>query len=400
MTRLVWLVKAPDDNRDPHLQDFLDTYLKDLSEALGQALHFTEDEEAFAQEPLALVLVGSGGSEQVFKSLYRKVKGPFVLLTTRAHNSLAASMEILSFLNEQGEKGEILHGEIEEIARRLAILLRVAETRRKLRGLRLGVTGESDWLISEPVQADRLRERSGMELVHISMEEIMEEIEKKTYEDNKWTLELKAKGYQGDEMEKALEVYGACRRIVDKYELDGFTLRCFDLLEPFCITGCLALGILNAEGIWAACEGDSRSLVSMTVIGELTGQPVFMVNPSRLYPSEKEIVFAHCILPLDMSEDYRLTTHFESGLGISVQADFEPGACTVFKCKDDFKTYYAADGRLLESLHEGNLCRTQMRLSIPSGLEYFTSRPIANHHMIVLGHYQELVDEFFKSYAE
>ncbi|MCP6606349.1 hypothetical protein NL500_29585, partial [Klebsiella pneumoniae] len=79
-------------------------------------------------------------------------------------------------------------------------------------------------------------------------------------------------------MERALNVYGACRRIVDRYALDAITLRCFDLLEPACITGCLALGILNAEGIWAACEGDSRSLVSMVVIGELTGQSVFMAN--------------------------------------------------------------------------------------------------------------------------
>lgn len=399
MTKLVWLVKAPDDNRDPNLQASLDAYLKEVSEALGESLAFTGDEEAFALQGLSLFLVGSGGSEQEFKAIYPKLTGPFILLTTRSHNSLAASMEILSYLNEQGQRGEIIHGNAQEIAQRLAIVLRVATTRQKLKGMRLGVTGESDWLISEPVDADRLRERSGMELVHITMDEIAEEIRKKSYVDNKWTLELKSKGYRGDEMEKALEVYGACRRIVDKYRLDGFTLRCFDLLEPFCITGCLALAILNAQGIWAACEGDSRSLVAMTVIGELTGQPVFMVNPSRLYPSDKEIVFAHCILPLNMSEDYRLTTHFESGLGISVQADFEPGACTVFKCKDDFKTYYAADAKLLESMHEGNLCRTQMRLEIPSGLDYFTQRPIANHHMIVLGHHQDLVDEFFKSYA-
>lgn len=399
MTNHVWLVKAPDDNRDPNLLASCEAFLAEISDALGEGLTFTEDRELFARQPLRLFFVGSGGSEQVFERIYKSLEGPYILLTTRTHNSLAASMEILSYLNEQGEKGEILHGTAGEIARRLAILLRVARTRRRLRGLRLGVTGESDWLISEPVQADRLKERSGMELVPLAMAEIMEEIGEKTYEDNAWTLALKARGYQGEEMEKALEVYGACRRIVDRYELDGFTLRCFDLLEPFCITGCLALGILNAEGIWAACEGDSRSLVSMAVVGELTGQPVFMVNPSRLYPAENEIVFAHCILPLNMSEDYALTTHFESGLGISVSADFEPGPCTIFKCKDDFTSYYAADARLLTSLHEGNLCRTQVRVEIPSGLDYFTKRPIANHHMIVLGHHQELLDEFFQSYA-
>lgn len=398
MTKQVWLVKAPDDNRDPNLVALCEAFLQEIADALGDTLAFSEDLDAFKKQSLPLFFIGSGGSEQVFKSIYESVKGPYILLTTRSHNSLAASMEILSYLNEQGEKGEILHGSPEEIAQRLRLLLRVADTRQKLVGMRLGVTGESDWLISRPVDEQLLRERSGMELVHISMDEIMDEIDRRSYVDNKWTLELKAKGYDSEEMERALEVYGACRRIVDRYELDGFTLRCFDLLEPHCITGCLALGILNAEGIWAACEGDSRSLVSMTVIGELTGQPVFMVNPSRLYPNENKMVFAHCILPLNMSSDYRLTTHFESGLGISVAANFDPGNCTVFKCKDDFETFFAADAKLLHSMHEGDLCRTQLELDIPGGLDYFTSRPIANHHMIVLGHHQALVEEFFNSY--
>ncbi|NLB50768.1 MAG: hypothetical protein GX809_04220, partial [Clostridiaceae bacterium] len=91
-------------------------------------------------------------------------------------------MEILSYLNEQGKKGEILHGSPEEIATRLRTLIRVAQTRTRLRGMRLGVTGESDWLISRPVDAELLRQRSGMELIHLPMAEVMEEIDRKTYE--------------------------------------------------------------------------------------------------------------------------------------------------------------------------------------------------------------------------
>ena len=55
------------------------------------------------------------------------------------------------------------------------------------------------------------------------MPEVTEEIAKETYEDNEWTLQLKARGYDSGEMERALQVYGACRRLVDKYMLDGFT---------------------------------------------------------------------------------------------------------------------------------------------------------------------------------
>ncbi|MGI6157611.1 MAG: hypothetical protein ACOYH4_03970 [Saccharofermentanales bacterium] len=398
MSRPVWLIKAPADNRDPYLLPSLHAFLDDVAEALGEPLTFTDNADAFGDAPLHLFLIGSGGSEQAFKKIYRDVDGPYYLLTTRSHNSLAASMEILSFLREQGEHGEILHGTPEALAARLRQVIRVAETRARLRGMRLGVTGESSWLIGRPVDRDVLRERTGMELVDVPMEEILSECEVRRYTPNAWTERLLAKGYDREQMERALGVYGACRRIVDRYELDGFTLRCFDLLEPLAISGCLALAILNAEGIWSACEGDSRSLVSMVTIGELTRQPVFMANPSRIYPDRGDIVFAHCVLPLNMSEDYRLTTHFESGLGVSIAADFSPSACTVFKCDETFTEYFAADAELRESLHDGDLCRTQMAIHIPKGTDYFLKRPIANHHMIVLGHHEALADEFFQSY--
>ncbi|MDY0119199.1 MAG: hypothetical protein RBS18_01055, partial [Clostridia bacterium] len=130
MTKLVWLVKAPDDNRDPNLVRSCEDFLGEIEKSLGESLTFSENLEAFKQQSLRLFFIGSGGSEQVFKTIYESVDGPYVLLTTRSHNSLAASMEILSYLNEQGEKGEILHGSPDEIANRLKLLLRVADTRR------------------------------------------------------------------------------------------------------------------------------------------------------------------------------------------------------------------------------------------------------------------------------
>ena len=114
-------------------------------------------------------------------------------------------------------------------------------------GHALGVTGESDWLI----KADRsMKDAHGASGMESSIFQWMRSTVKSTKNGirHKWTLELKAKGYDARKG-TALEVR-RLRRIVDRYELDGFTLRCFDLLNPF-ITGCLALGILNAEGIWA-----------------------------------------------------------------------------------------------------------------------------------------------------
>ena len=194
MKKHVWLIKAPDDNRDPYLTNMCKDQLEKIEKELGCELEFTEDFDVFAAQPLRLFYIGSGGSEMLFRAVYDKVEGPYYLLTQRAHNSLAASMEILSFLGEQGRSGEILHGDHDELARRIRILMRAVETKEKLKGMRLGVTGESDWLIGAPVDGELLRERSGMELVHVPMSEIFAEWEKHTYENNEWTLRLKGMG--------------------------------------------------------------------------------------------------------------------------------------------------------------------------------------------------------------
>jgi hypothetical protein len=69
---------------------------------------------------LPLILVQSGGSEGFFKrDIYPTYKGPYYLLTYGSSNSLAASLEILSFVKEENKKGEVLHGDNTYIAERL-----------------------------------------------------------------------------------------------------------------------------------------------------------------------------------------------------------------------------------------------------------------------------------------
>jgi L-fucose isomerase-like protein len=393
----IYYIKSPNKNNDPDFDDSALAFLKEISKSMGEDL-FIADEQAFFIQHTHIFFVASGGSEQQFVKSFNMVDGPYYLLTRRTHNSLAAAMEILAFLQERGQKGEIIHGDADAIGRKLAQIVKINTVKERLKGYRLGSTGESSWLIASKADPVVLKAVSGMDMVHIPMEELLSEVAKDTYIDNRFTEEIKRQGYDSKQTERALGVYGAVRRIVDRYKLNGITIRCFDILQPACISGCLALAILNAEGIHAACEGDGRSLISMTVLSELSGQPVFMANPGRLFPEQQEVVFAHCVLPLNMPERYQLTTHFESGLGISIAAELPLDACTVFKCKENFKDYFAQNGQIIENLHDGCMCRTQIRIRLPEQISYFTTRPIANHHMICMGDHKALIDTFFASY--
>ena len=372
-------------------------------EVLARLADMTKTEMEFAdvndlaKYDMVLDFIGGGGTEGKFKKDLDKLPQPVFLLTTGANNSLAASMEILSFLTQNDIPGEIIHGSEEYMANRILTLAKIFAAKKKLNNFRIGRVGvPSDWLISSDVDANESKEVNGIEIVDIDMQEFFDEIAKKQYKDNVFTLKFKEGEFDSNEKELALQIYGALRRIVDKYELNGVTVRCFDLLEPVKGTGCVALAILNAEGIYASCEGDTPALISMAILGELTGEPCFQANPSKIDTENNEITFAHCTLPMNMFDKFELMTHFESGLGVAFRGHIEEGPITVFKTDGLAQKYFVTGGTLLENLNRFNLCRTQVRLKLDESVQYFLTESIGNHHIIIKGDYVDLVHEFYK----
>ena len=350
---------------------------------------------SFLKEPFGLIYVSSGGSEGLFLQQFSSYDKPCFLLTSGDSNSLAASMEILAYLRQTGRKGEILHGDVEAIARRIRVLSCAARAKGRLTGLRLGVIGTpSDWLIASGLDRAACRQRLGVEVIDIPMEELLEANASAPAVENEWTMSLRALGYDKGEMDKALSIYSALKAIIIKHNLGAITVRCFDLLGSVCTTGCLALAILNAQGIYAGCEGDVPSTLSMTILGELSGKPVFMCNPSRIDTRAGHMVLAHCTLPVNMPREMTLTTHFESGIGVAIAGSIPEGVCTVFKAGADLGRYYAKAGMIEKNLRETTLCRTQIQVALDD-MSYFLTDPIQNHHLVCTGDYTDEIKEFF-----
>lgn len=72
---------------------------------------------------LSLILVSTGGSEGYFKKVENKLKEPIYLLTFGNDNSLAASLEILTYIQSKNMRGEILHGTSPYISNRIQELM-------------------------------------------------------------------------------------------------------------------------------------------------------------------------------------------------------------------------------------------------------------------------------------
>ena len=336
------------------------------------------DYSDYGRQTLSLIYVRTGGTEGIFRrllpELQEKSTAPFYLLTSGKSNSLAASMEILSYLRQRGIQGEIIHGSSHYIARRITILSKVAQARQTLNGTRLGVIGEpSDWLISSHADKEKINERLGITLVDVPIQELID----------------------GVKAEQEDAIYKALKTIIAKYQLQGFTLRCFDLLTAVKDTGCLPLARLNAEGYIAGCEGDIPAMLTMMISRSLLGVSGFQANPSAINPETGEMLFAHCTIPLDMVVRYELDTHYESGIGTGVRGYMKEGPVTVFKVSGDLTRHFIAEGTLLRNEAKPDLCRTQQVILLKDKSltkSYFLSNPIGNHHIILPGHHQELLE--------
>ena len=342
------------------------------------------DFSTFGQHALDLIYVRTGGTEGIFKrllpQLQTQTQRPLRLLTSGKSNSLAASMEILSYLRQQGLRGEIIHGDADYIRRRVQLLEQAGEALLRLRGCRLGIVGApSDWLIASDADREAVSRKLGIELTDIAMEELLED-ERLKIEDDRLC------GLSGAEA-----IYHALKAIVGRHGLQGFTIRCFDLLTAVKNTGCLALAKLNSEGTVAGCEGDVPALLSMTIVKALTGVSGFQANPANINPQTGEMVFAHCTIPLNMVERYELDTHFESGIGVGIRGYMKTGPVTIFKVSGDLQRCFVAEGELVRNEAKPDLCRTQqvIRLNDAAQAAYFLTQPIGNHHIVVPGHHAE-----------
>ena len=334
---------------------------------------------------LALILIQSGGSEQLFLENFDKLKPPFYLLTYGHNNSLAASLEILSFLKDNNFDGEVLHGDIDYLLNRIDSLFKSEKC------FRYGVIGKpSDWLIASKVNYDMARKIHHIDLIDIDINELIDEYELI----NNQEVCTEGFEYNQQELTYAMKLKKAIEKLKIRHQLDGFTIRCFSLLDTIKTTACLPFALFNDDDCVSTCEGDIPTMISMHVLKQATGQTGFQANPSKIDIKNGKMILAHCTLPLNMTKRFYLDTHFESGIGVAVKGYLKEEMITVFKLGRNLTDYFVSTGVIVRNLEENNLCRTQVEVEIFGDIKYFLNRPYGNHHVIIYGDYEREIREY------
>lgn len=388
-----------------HDEQTVEKRTRSFLDAFGFDFDFCGDDfSTYGTHLVDLIFVRTGGTEALFKRILPKLKTCrrrcIYLLASDKSNSLPAAMEILSYLTANGMSGEILHGDSSYVAERIARNVREAKIRKRFEEGRLGVIGEpSDWLIASGANGDYDVRDLGVELLKIPMAELLAEYNRTCVTPCDFHSELPAVQAA---IPDANRIYLALKSLVEKYHLQGFTIRCFDLLGEIHNTGCLALARLNADGIVAGCEGDVPAMLSMWLARVMFGVSSFQSNPASVNPKTGDVCLAHCTIPFDMLRHYVLDTHFESGIGVAVRGQVPEGPVTIFKMSCDGSRFFVAEGELLANGNDPELCRTQLvvHLADTHKAMYFLTHPIGNHHVLISGHHAAELEAFMHSISQ
>ena len=352
------------------------------------------------------ILIGTGGIEQEVVEFLSKAKlsPSIVLLSYERQNSLPASMELKAYLTSQGLESRIVHAPLDKLVQLASKWCRFSQVEERIAQSKLGLLGNpSSWLVASHVDTNAVQERWGATIEKFPLTDLLKQIDEMTpIETGGGFEEFVSMAACVDVTDEALRdadrVSQAVRRFVKQNHLDAVTVKCFSLLHRTGITGCLALSQINdTENLSAGCEGDIPSTFTMMLIKFLTGQSAFMANVTGIDQDNNSVAFAHCTVPLGIVDSYEITSHAETGKSVGLRGQFKPQEVTIIKVfGNDLSQYWVSGGTLLENLGvEGN-CRTQIRVSLEESVDYFLEKPLANHHLIVLGEHADLVREFLE----
>lgn len=400
--------------------------------------------ESATGEIVNVAYILTGGTESLFIKLFGENcsrLGNIAIISDAYHNSLAASQEICTWLYNNGVQHRHIHIPLhspDATLNRLPTLLcaespapqrsecnvgvaatsaEAASTEaataegagteaastdalvKALGGCTIGLIGEaSPWLIASGIDKEALSKRCGVSFREISIGTLADEYLKYRELWKNHTLSAGARAeldevlcrfscsLEGDrtaeDLSDAAIMYLALASICTEEHLDAVTVKCFDLLSSCKTTACLALALLNDNGIIAGCEGDIPSICTMLAIYKALGRPSFMANPASIDSDNLSIDFAHCTIPTVMVESCTLPSHFESGIGIGINGEVPLGNYTL--CKLSGKTLERSlicNGRLVKGEYLSNRCRTQVRFIFETKAEFdaFSKARVGNH---------------------
>jgi L-fucose isomerase-like protein len=183
------------------------------------------------------------------------------------------------------------------------------------------------------------------------------------------------------------------RSLMQKADCRAITINnCMSTIMPMAeTTACLTLSTLNDDGYMAFCESDFVVVPSGILLGNISGKPTFLNDPT--YPHDNQITIAHCTGPRKMDgqnvEPARILTHFESDYGAAPKVEMRKGQITT-NILPDFKAerWVGVLGEIIDAPFLA-ICRDQIDIRYKCDSLLLAERMPGFHWMTGYGDYSK-----------
>lgn len=329
--------------------------------------------------PDILFFITGGSEKEAIEACKHRQK--IVLWSYEGENSNAAATEVKARLDMEGKTCFIWNIQNADFDANVHHLRQMITGIENLNNKQLGLVGEvSDWLVASDISTRHIKNTFGIDLVPIAWEALP------AYHNCEPSDEFNQHFSTGNNtaVQKASRVHRLIQKIIHDNHLDAITVECFPLVRKNSVTACLSLALLNDNHIPAGCEGDLTSIIGMMFAKNVISVIPWMANTVKT--EKHHAKFAHCTVPASMVNHYKITTHYETGLGTAIQGELKPETLTVFRFNNKLNKAFIAHARVIKRPQSNNACRTQIVTEMAENdLHSLRNNPLGNHLLFVPG---------------
>lgn len=382
-----------------HGREYYENLLKSIQtlfEAHGvKVFNVMDSEDLITDEVLNVInksipilLVLTGGTSRLGGRLITQgsVKGA-IILAHGEHNSLPSAISIRSRADVEGIAAKIYFCEelrSKKCVETLEEAVRLGKALNDIVRTHVAVVSDS------PEDYYNLFEGTyGIKLSLLSYEELERSFKDVSDEEVMSSLiNLKSKlhllGVNEKYLKDTLRVYISMKKLLSNYGYNAIAIDCFPFIMKYGLTPCLAVSLLNDDGVPTACEADLRSLLIMLMVKSLGVWPAWIANVSSV--NGKRMVLSHCTIATKLGYQCSLLTHFESNYPYSLTCSIPNGPYTLASVDREFTTVASLKAKVVDSGFKSEaMCRTQVILESEVDLSDFPNIALSNHHVLIPG---------------
>jgi len=350
---------------------------------------------------IVINVVGWAGGESAFIVTGENRDVPIIAWTTpTVRMTLCGYFELTSDLKSIGRQFKPIIGKGKESVRELESYIKAIIVAKKLKGMKVGQIGDVPrGFVDATADEVRFTRKLGVEVVHVQISEIFSEMKNVEPAEidsarKKMAVISAAQVVSEIDLSESVRTSLALEKVVRKHNVKAGGLRCLPELQKHAFP-CLAVSRLSDENISIACEGDLPAAITLTILGELTGNIPAVFDYDSIDPPRNILRLWHCgqlatkLATQTSDVVVRSPTYFDQVVGPGAILSFPvgPGRATLAKLNRTADKMLIVSGEVVppEERFSGAYAEVKLDPNVFKVIETITREGLEHHICLVHG---------------